>query len=382
MDPQQFSLKQSNHLMKTPLGYYAFVPGELPPELSISWELAGALSEADRSLSELSGIARTLPNPHLLIRPFMRREAVLSSRIEGTQASLSELFFFEAAGSESPQSDVREVSNYVKALEHGLSRLSELPLCLRLIREMHQALLEGVRGDRARPGEFRNTQNWIGTPGSSLENASYVPPPVPQMLTALDSLEKFLQTPSPLPPLVKLALVHYQFEAIHPFEDGNGRIGRLLITLLLCEMGLLSQPLLYLSAYFESNRPEYYRRLLAVSQQGEWQEWISFFLAGVAQQSHDAISRSQKLLSAWMGYREQLLAKRASALSLQLVDELFQEPAISVSQAAKKLAVTPRSAQQNIDKLMEEGILIEATGRRRNRIFTAPAILRILEEGG
>jgi Fic family protein len=330
-------------------------------------------------------MARTLPNPHLLIAPFVRREAVLSSRIEGTRASLSDLFAFEASGVADPRtSDVREVANYVDALGYGLKRLAELPISLRLVREMHARLMSGVfgvRGEHLTPGEFRRSQNWIGPPGCSLANATYVPPPEVEMREALDNLEKYLHTasPLPLPPLVRMALVHYQFEAIHPFLDGNGRIGRLLITLLLCAEGLLPQPLLYLSAYFERHRPDYYRLLLAVSQEGSWTEWVSFFLDGVAQQSQDAIKRSSRLLDLWHTYRDRLQSERSSPLALRMVDELFSYPVVTLASATRLLGVTPRAAQNNIDKLVAEGILQETTGRQRNRVYAASRIIEIVE---
>ena len=380
MQPDSFSSSAPGQVRRMPQGYWAFIPHPLPPDLQPSWELARRTSEADRALSELAGIARTLPNPHLLIGPFIRREAVLSSRIEGTQASLSDLFYFEGSGllvSRAP--DVREVANYVDALEYGLKRITELPISLRLMREMHARLISGVRGEQLTPGEFRRSQNWIGPPGCTLSDATYVPPPEGEMREALGELEKYLHAPSPLPPLVRLALVHYQFEAIHPFLDGNGRIGRLLITLLLCAEGLLPLPLLYLSAYFERHRPEYYRWLLGVSQQGQWPEWISFFLQGVEEQARDAIKRSSRLLDLWRSYRERLQSARSSPLELQLVDELFSSPAISAARATELLGVTPRAAQHNIDKLVSEGILEETTGRQRNRIYAASSIIQIIE---
>lgn len=331
-------------------------------------------------MSELAGVARTLPNPHLLIGPFIRREAVLSSRIEGTQASLSDLLFFEASGSVDPKApDVREVSTYVKAMEYGLARLKKFPVSLRLFRELHEQLMAGVRGDHLTPGEFRRSQNWIGPPGCTLMDATYVPPPTDEMHDALGHLEQYLHAPSSLPLLIRLAGIHYQFEAIHPFLDGNGRIGRLLITLLLCSEEALSEPLLYLSAYFERRREDYYRFLLGVSQAGRWDEWISFFLQGVAEQSKDAISRSGQLLDLWQTYRAMLQSARSSALQLQLVDELFSYPAITIAQAAKRLKVTQRSAQLNVEKLVRKGILREGTGRKRNRVFVAPEIIKITE---
>lgn len=380
MDLSAFTEEKTGQVVKTLQGYWAFVPDPLPPPLIPSWELVRQISEADRALSELAGVARTLPNPHLLISPFVRREAVLSSRIEGTQASLSDLFFFEASGTIPPQvPDVQEVSNYVKALEYGLVRLQDLPVSLRLIKEIHERLMDGVRGEHLTPGEFRRSQNWIGPPGCTLMDAVFVPPPETEMKEALGKLEKYLHSPSSLPPLVRLALFHYQFEAIHPFLDGNGRIGRLLLTLLLCAEGLLPQPLLYLSAFFERHRREYYRLLLVVSQSGQWSDWINFFLRGVAEQSRDAIRRSNRLMDLWQAYRQRLQSARSSALLLQLVDELFSYPVITIAQAAEHLNVTQRSAALNIEKLIDEGILNEATGRQRNRIFVAPKIIQIIE---
>jgi Fic family protein len=361
-------------------GYWTFVPNPLPPEVPLSWGLVQENSAADRALSELAGVARLLPNPHLLINPFMRREAVLSSRIEGTQASLSDLLFFEAAGGIEPNpADVREVLNYVRALEHSLKRLAKLPVSLRLIREAHHDLMKGVRGEEMTPGEFRQRQNWIGPPGCRLEDATYVPPPVPEMTEALDHFEKYLHARSDFPPLIRLGLIHYAFEAIHPFLDGNGRIGRLLLTLLLCSEKLLPEPLLYLSAYFERHRRQYYDLLLAVSQHGAWDEWIAFFLRGVAEQSRDAIRRASRLMDLWGEYRKKVQGVRSSAVSLRLVDELFSYPAITIPLASKHLRVTYASAQLNVEKLVRSQILRETTGRRRNRIFIAPEIIRIIE---
>jgi Fic family protein len=253
MDTAQFENSPSGRLVRAIDGYRAFVPNPLPPKLDWSDALVSLTSKADLALGTLSGLGENLPNPHLLIYPFVRKEAVLSSRIEGTLSSLSDLLLFEATRAEK-QRDVKEVQNYVDAVEYGLKRLEELPLSLRLIRELHSILMRGVRGERATPGEFRQSQNWIGPPGCTLNDATFVPPPVPEMKDALDRLEKFLHADSQLPPLVELALIHYQFETIHPFLDGNGRIGRLLITLFLCQRGILKKPLLYLSAFFERHR--------------------------------------------------------------------------------------------------------------------------------
>ncbi len=255
--------------------YWAFAPNPLPPVLVWDAELVRVLSDADRALGELAGLGRTMPNPNLLIRPFIRREAVLSSRIEGTQADIADLYAYEAGQlplpgvkPAPPESDVREVLNYVHAMEYGLERIQTLPVSLRLLRELHERLLAGVRGDQATPGEFRRTQNWIGRPGCTLNDADFVPPPVAEMNAALDAFEKYLHAGNAYPPLVRLAVIHYQFEAIHPFLDGNGRIGRLLISLLLVHWNLLSLPLLYLSAFFERHRKDYYDLLFAVSERG------------------------------------------------------------------------------------------------------------------
>ena len=381
MKPIDFGPNKAGDLICSKLGYWAFVPTPLEPELVLDLQLVNALSGADRALSELAGIARTLPNPQLLIRPFMRREAVLSSRIEGTQASLSDLLFFEAASSGEPEvPDVREVHNYVQSLEYGIDRLETLPLSLRLIREMHKHLMQGVRGETQTPGEFRTSQNWIGRPGCTLMEATFVPPPVVEMNGALDQLEKYLHADSIIPPLIRMALIHYHFEAIHPFLDGNGRIGRLLISLLLCANGLLPQPMLYLSAFFERHQDEYYKLLLGVSQRGEWLPWIRFFLEAVEVQSRDAIRRSDAVLSLWTSYRSKLQEARASALLLSLVDELFSFPAINTKIASRILNVTPRSAQLNIDKLIAAEILEEVTGQSRNRIYAAREIISTIEK--
>jgi Fic family protein len=377
-----FTDDKHGEVIHTLQGYDAYVPNDLPPPLESSWQLGQKISEADRALSELAGVTRTLPNPHLFINSFLRREAVLSSRIEGTQASLSDLFFFEAAGEEKNQSDVLEVSNYVKALNYGLIRLNDLPLSIRLMCEIHERLMKGVRGDEARltPGEVRRSQNWIGKAGCSLMDATYVPPPSDEMKRGLGELEKYFHADSELPPLVRLALIHYQFEAIHPFLDGNGRVGRLLITLFLIKEGLLPQPILYLSAFFEHNRDDYYRLLLAVSQKGVWQEWIEFFLRGVAEQSKDAIQRANLLNDLWLAYRKKLQDERQSVSTLKLLDEIVAVPVITYKRAETILGVTHRAAIQNINKLVEMGLLREVTNRERYKVFIASEIITILEE--
>src|SRR3990167_2209170 len=285
----------SGKYIKGAEGYKAFIPKPLPPKITWSTPIVNALSDADRLLGQLSGEAGSLPNPHIFIRPFIVREAVLSSRIEGTQATLGEILAEEAGAIvERAPDDMREVANYINALEHGIKRLNKLPLSLRLLQELHEKLMEGVRGQHATPGEFRRSQNWIGTPGCTLTTATYVPPPPKHMMTCLDSLEKFLHEHS-LPPLIQIALTHYQFEAIHPFLDSNGRVGRLLITLFLIERKILPTPLLYLSAFFEASRKDYYDRLLKFRLQGDWESWLQYFLNGVAKQSEDALSCAERI---------------------------------------------------------------------------------------
>ncbi len=386
MKASDFSADSWGRLVRIAVGYEAFVPRPLPPPLAPTWALSSAVSRADRALAELAGAARTLPNPQLLVAPLVRREAVLSSQIEGTQASLSDLFFFESgpafakSSDATPPEDVREVANYVAALDDGLARLETLPVSLRLLRELHARLMKGIGGAGVTPGEFRRRQNWIGPPESPLDDAVFVPPPVAAMERCLRDLESFVHASSELPPLVRIALVHYQFEAIHPFIDGNGRVGRLLISLLLQSEGLLAQPLLSLSAFFERRRKDYYRLLLDVSRKGAWTRWIEFFLTGVEEQSHDAIRRAKALLDLRQRYRAQFESARSSALLLKLVDGLLEAPVLTIPQAAKRLKITHRAATLNVMKLVQSGVVAEVTGRGRNRVFVARGILGVLEQ--
>ncbi|MBC8448695.1 MAG: Fic family protein [Chloroflexi bacterium] len=383
MNPEAFQDSSAGRVLHVARGdYWAYVPHPLPPKLQWTSELVNDLSQADRTLGELAGLGRSLLNPHLLIRPFVRREAVLSSRIEGTRASLSDLYAYEADQLTplEPASDVREVHNYVRALEYGLERLRTLPLSLRLTRQIHAWLMEGVRGERQTPGEFRRSQNWLGPPGCTLNDAPFVPPPVPEMRETLAAFEEFLHAPPSLPPLVRLGLIHYQFEVIHPFLDGNGRVGRLLITLLLCAWDLLPQPLLYLSAYFEAHRQGYYDHLLAVSQRGAWEAWLQFFLRGVAEQSSDAMLRAGRLQTLRQQYRERFQGTRATARLLNVVDLLFVRPILGISHVAESLGVSYQSASRYVEALQAAGLLREISGRARNRMYRADEVLRAIEE--
>jgi Fic family protein len=381
MKPEDFQSRTAGKVIRSPKGYGTFIPSPLPPNIQWSSSLISAVGAAERALGKLDSLANTLPSPHILVRPFIRREAVLSSRIEGTRATLNDVYVYEAEQLSylEPTTDVREVHNYVKALDFGLERLRSLPVSLRLIREMHAELMDGVRGEHLTPGEFRRSQNWIGPPGSTLESARFVPPPVEEMHSALDDLEKYLHASSDLPPLVQAALIHYQFEAIHPFLDGNGRIGRLLVILLLIEWGLVSQPWLYLSAYFEAHRTAYYDHLLAVSQHGDWEACLGFFLEGVQRQSEDAIVRIEHLQDLRREYQMLLRGERAAERLLGAVDVLFERPILSIRQLEAALGVPYRSAQRYIEKLEDLGVVREMTGRARNRLYQADEILSALE---
>jgi Fic family protein len=359
--------------------YAAFVPAPLPPKLNWSPRLIHVLSVADRLIGKLAGEGGRLPNPHILMRPFLQREAVLSSKIEGTQATLGELLAAEAgvAVERSPD-DLREVGNYIVALEHGIARLKELPLCVRIIRELHEKLMTGVHGQQATPGRFRKIQNWIGKPGSTLATASFIPPPPDDVEACLAAWEKFLHE-SDLPPLVTIALAHYQFEAIHPFLDGNGRVGRLLITLFLIEREILPTPLLYLSAFFEAARRDYYDGLRGVSERGEWNEWLEYFLQGVARMSEDALSRAARINSKLIEWQKKVAGDSTNA-PLRVVELLAANPFITAKGAAEKLGVAFTTAQRAIERLKRLGIVKQSGDAKRDRVYCAKALLDILEE--
>ena len=378
MKAENFHAPESGTLVPTMDGALAFVPAPLPPAIDYDAELVLALSRADGALSELSGLGRQLPDPHLLIAPYLRQEAVLSSRIEGTVTTLSELLIDQAGGAttERERDDLRAVRNYVKAMEHGLARLAELPLSLRLVREVHEQLMRGVRGGTSAPGEFRRIQNWIGPPGSTLATATYVPPPVPDMMEALSLWERFLNERDTMPVLVQCALMHEHFEAIHPFLDGNGRVGRLLITLFLVERERLSQPLLYLSAFIDAHRNDYYDALLRVRTEGDRRGWLLFFLAGVAETSERAARQAATLMDLRERYHELL---RRAPRAVALVDELFRNPYVTIAGAAQVLGVSTPTAKRAMDKLLDAAILEDMGERAWRRVFVAPQIMRAIE---
>lgn len=364
----------------------AFVPARLPPAppLELTAPRQRLLERALLACGRLDGVSALLPDPDLFLYAYVRREAVLSSQIEGTQSSLSDLLLFEMEQAPGvPFDDVVEVSNYVAAMEHGLARLREgFPLSNRLIREIHGKLLAKGRGAKMSPGEFRRSQNWIGRPGCTLNDATFVPPPPAEMQQALSELEQYLHASEvDHPPLIRLALIHYQFEAIHPFLDGNGRIGRLLISLLLIDWGLLPLPLLYLSAYFERRRQQYYELLLAVSERGAWREWLLFFLRGVTEQAQDASIKAKGLQDLHEDWRKRLAVLGRSNLPLRLTDHLFARPVITIPQAQQVLKVTYLSAQRAIERLVEAGVLTQLGESSYGRTYVAGEILSIIGEG-
>ena len=380
MNPEDFKDSKTGKLVPTLKGL-AFVPNPLPPPLIDLALLVPLVSRAERALGELSGIGRTLPNPYLLIRPFMRREAVASSKIEGTVTTLSQLLLFEVdEETNRAPGDAREVLNYVRALEYSLKRLDELPISARLIREAHKILLTNVqsnRGVQIIPGEFRKDQNWIGA--KLIENARYVPPPPQEVPEAMSALEKYINTKDEeIPTLIQLALIHYQFEAIHPFPDGNGRVGRLLIPLILYERKEISQPLLYMSSYFEKNYEDYIDHMLAISKMGLWTSWISFFLEGIEETCKDAITRAQSLQTLQKNYYGKIQRARSSALLGQLIELLFEHPAITVPYAAERLQISYNAAKNNINRLVEAQILRSSRGDSRPMVFVAADIVNTI----
>jgi len=380
MNPKDFSESKSGRLANAPQGFLAFVPNPLPPQITFDMDLVLALSKADTALSELSGLGGQLPNPHLLISPYIRREAVLSSRIEGTKASLSDLLIDELEDGQAKRTstdDIKEIRNYVRALEHGIKLLPGLPLSLRLIREIHAQLMIGVRGDRATPGEFRTSQNWIGPTGSNPMTAAFVPPPVNDMMDCLGDWEKFLHVRDVIPDLIQCAMVHVQFETIHPFLDGNGRVGRLLVTFFLMERNRLSQPLLYLSAFIDAHKNDYYDLLQRVRTHGDWTPWIRFFLQGVTEIATEAGERARELHTLREQYRTQL---RDKPNALGLLDELFTNPYMTISRAAKVLNKTHPTAKAAITVLEEAGILKETSGRQWGRFYVCSPVLDAIEK--
>ncbi|MGE5206762.1 MAG: Fic family protein [Chlamydiota bacterium] len=377
---------RAGQYVKQTSGYRAFIPALLPPDPSIKPdnELTNLLSEADRSLGRLDGVASVVPNPDLFVAMYVRQEAVLSSQIEGTQSTLEDVLQFEIdeQGRELPK-DVEEVVNYVRAMNYGLGRLKELPLSLRLIREIHAELLKGVRGAHRTPGEFRRSQNWIGPENCTLTTATFVPPPVPEMHEALDNLEKFLHDEKTLPALLHCGLAHAQFETIHPFLDGNGRVGRLLITFLLCQRGILHRPLLYLSHFLRAHRAEYYDRLMAIRNGGDWEGWLKFFVRGVAAVSREATETAQAILRMREEHRQVITAELGgNAFALPLLDFLFEQPLVTISVVEQRLKCVYVTAGKLVEQFARLGLLKEITGYRRNRRYRYEPYLTLFQPRG
>ena len=379
MSMDQLKNSPCGRLVPTVRGQSAFVPNPLPRHIQPSMPLMHSLDEASSAVATLAGVGETIPNPHLLIHPFMRREAVLSSRIEGTQASISDLFQYEASGSRRPRGDVEEVANYVEALDHGLNLLAELPISVRLINQVHSVLMRGVRGGEKRAGELRDGQVWIGSAGAPIEEARYVPPPADLVRDLLFDWERFVNECDTLRPLFQCAMMHYQFEAIHPYLDGNGRIGRLLVTLFLCAKKILPTPLLYLSAYFERDRNAYYDQLFRLSATGDWESWIIYFLQGVAEQAHDALLRVRRVRALHEQKRQVLLERRESANALLLLDEIFARPVMTAGEAARLLDVTPAGARRILERLEQAGIVVEGIGNKWPKLYIATDLLHVIE---
>ena len=374
MRPESFKSTERGRVLRALEGYWAFHPEPLPRQLALDAEAITLLDEATAAVNRLGGVGLLLPNPHLLIGPHLRLEAVLSSRIEGTQTDVTQLLRLEAGEAVPPDeaADAREVVNYIVALEHGLARVRDgFPVSIRLMREMHERLLQGARGRYRRPGELRKSPVWIG--GDTLDNAVFVPPPPDVMPHALRDLESFVHERT-MPLLAQVALLHYQFEAIHPFLDGNGRLGRILIPVLLVERGVLPEPLLYLSAYFEQNRSEYYDLLLRTSQQGDLLPWLKFFLRGVRRQAADAERRTHRLVRLQADLRNELLEEGRPTSVLRLAEHLFAQPLINARTAARLIDATAPTANAAIRTLIERGDLREISGRERYRLYDAPRI--------
>ena len=374
-----------------PSGYIAFIPASLPPvpPLEVDREMLRLLSDADQGVGRLDALAVILPNPDLFVGMYVRKEAVLSSQIEGTESSLVDVLEFEAGKgvAETPR-DVGEVVRYVKAMNHGLARLRDLPLSLRLLRELHGVLLSEGRGEYQTPGEFRRTQNWIGPAGVALDKARFVPPPVPEMTSALSELETFLHTEE-MPVLLRCGLAHVQFETIHPFLDGNGRVGRLLITFMLCEAGVLSRPLLYLSHYLKANRTEYYDRLMAVREKGDWEGWMRFFLRGVAEVATEATDTARAILELRENHRQRIseaIGENPSMFGVtrrsnleRVLEYLYQQPVVTIRMVEHRLGCVYATARKLVHELVQLGLLVETTGGRRNRRFLYRSYMELFE---
>jgi Fic family protein len=364
--------ERAGRFVRQSSGYRAFIPADLPPDPPVAFDevTLSLLSQADQAIGRLDGASQMLPNPDLFVAMYIRREAVDSSAIEGTQSTLQDVLAFELdPTSMDLPDDVEEVVNYVRAMNYGLSRLSTLPLSLRLIREIHGELLQGVRGENRAPGDFRATQNWIGASGASLNTATFVPPPVSEMRDALANLERFLHGRGSMPALVHCAISHAQFETIHPFLDGNGRVGRLLISFLLVHEGVQHRPLLYLSHYLKKWRAGYYDRLMAVRTAGNWEGWIRFFLQGVLETANEATRTAQKIIRLREQHREMLMGVGMGANEFRVLEALYERPLVNTALVARILGKSEVTAGKAISRLESLGLLEEITGKERYRVY-------------
>lgn len=376
---------RAGKFVSLPTGYVAFIPENLPPAPPIDYddELHLLLSKADRNLARLDGITTVLPNPDLFIAMYVKKEALLSSQIEGTQASLEGVLEFEA--DLTPKDDIKEIKevvNYIDALNYGIERLNEKPISLGLIKEIHKILLEGTRGTNLDPGEFRAFQNYIGAPGASIHEAKFVPPPPDMVVPAMEELEKFFLEKDNIPPLVRIALIHAQFETIHPFLDGNGRIGRLLISFYLVWKGILSKPLLYLSFYLKNNRTEYYDLLMRVRTDGAWEDWIKFFLKGVSETSQEAVNTAREIIK----LKEDLILKLyensiSSIYAVKMLDFLFDRPLVSSRDIVDTLNISTVTANELVKRFEKIGILREITGKKRYKKYFFSDYVDIISRG-
>ena len=359
--------------IKQPSGYKAFIPETLPPKPAVELDekIYALLSESDRAIAKLDGITTVLPNPDIFIAMYVKKEALLSSQIEGTQASLEGILEFDA--NLKPKEDIQEIKeviNYINALDYGKKRLEKLPMSLRLIKEIHKILIKGTRGEHKKPGEFRTSQNWVGPPGASINEADYIPPPPNMVISAMGELEKFLHSKDTIPPLVKIALIHAQFETIHPFLDGNGRIGRLLITFYLMWKGILSKPLLYLSYYFKKNKALYYDMLMKVRNDGAWEKWITFFLQGICETSKEAVVTARDIIVLREEYKEKIFKHSISSIyAIRLLDLVFDMPLVNIKIVAQRLSVSNVTAIKLVNKFETLGILQETTGGKWNKEY-------------
>lgn len=378
--------KRAGKYVKQPPGYRAFIPNPLPPDPPIKYdgELRNLLSHADRALARLDGITTVLPNPELFVGMYVKKEALLSSQIEGTQASLEGVLKFEANLTPSEDiNEIKEVVNYIKALDYGMKRLEKLPISNRLIKEIHRILITGTRGTHKTPGEFRRSQNWIGPAGANLNEATFVPPPPEIVPELMSDLEKFIHRKNDIPPLIKIALIHSQFETIHPFLDGNGRVGRLLITFYLYWKGILSRPLLYLSFYLKKHRSEYYHWLMEVRLKGEWERWLKFFLTGIIEVSREASETAKEIIELKEKLIKKLIEKRvASGYAIGLIDMLFSMPIITSGEVQSKLGIGSKdTVNKLIKKFLDTQILKEISGKKRYRKYLFSDYLEIIKRG-